>query len=82
MQDLLSMTLSMDLAGEIQCTCTVESTWSMTPSTRCSDSVFISRNSTPSTDSLVRCAMVFSGMVLSSAGSLQYAQALYSLVCQ
>lgn len=50
----------------------------MTPSTRCSDSVFISRNSTPSTDSLVRCAMVFSGMVLSSAGSLQHAQALYA----
>ena len=50
----------------------------MTPSTRCSDSVFISRNSTPSTDSLVRCAMVFSGMVLSSAGSLRYAQALYA----
>ena len=50
----------------------------MTPSTRCSDSVFISRNSTPSTDSLVRCAMVFSGMVLFSAGSLQHARALYA----
>ena len=51
----------------------------MTPSTRCSDSAFISRNSTPSTDSLVRCAMAFSGMVLSSAGSLQFAQALSAI---
>ncbi len=42
----------------------------MMPSMRCRDSVFMSRNSTPSTDSLVRCAMVSRGMVLLSAGSL------------
>ena len=37
----------------------------------------MSRNSTPSTDSFVRCAMVSSGMVLLSAGSLHDAQKLH-----
>lgn len=60
----------------------MESTWSMMPSMRCSDSVFMSRNSTPSTVSFVRCAMVSSGIVLLSAGSLHGACQAWSLHCK
>ena len=52
-------------------TWTVLSTSSMTPSMRCRLSVFMSRNSAPSTFSFVRSAMVCSLMVRSSAGSLR-----------
>ena len=53
-----------------QPTWTVEATWSMMPSMRCRLSVFMSRNSTPSTLSLVRSAITLSGIVRCSAGRL------------
>lgn len=64
---------------EFACTLTLPSTWSTTPSIRWSESVFMSRNSTPSTSSFVFWPMVSRLIVLSWAGRLQVHTAVQTL---